>query len=81
MPFMPAAQVDAFVARGVSEGMISEIDRDGSGSVDRSEFLQHMLVHLGKVEQDDIDKVRFDMPPRPPPRHPPTHATRGPPPL
>lgn len=49
--------VDAFVARGVSEGMISEIDRDGSGSVDRSEFLQHMLVHLGKVEQDDIDKV------------------------
>jgi len=49
--------VNAFVARGVSEGMIDEMDEDGSGEIDKAEFLEYMLVTLGKVDQEDVDKV------------------------
>ena len=51
------AQVDRFVKRGVTEGMIADMDKDGGGSIDKGEFLQYMLVAMGKVEQEDIDKV------------------------
>eukprot|EP00966_Prymnesium_polylepis_P141979 3278786-Prymnesium_polylepis.1 len=49
---------DAFIARGVSEGMVREMDADNSGSIDKGEFLKYMLVKMGKVGQDDIDVVR-----------------------
>ena len=32
--------VTEFVGRGVSEGMINEIDKDGEGSVDKWEFMR-----------------------------------------
>uniref|UniRef100_A0A7S3B5W2 EF-hand domain-containing protein n=1 Tax=Haptolina ericina TaxID=156174 RepID=A0A7S3B5W2_9EUKA len=50
-------KADEFVKRGVSEGMVREMDIDESGSIDRSEFLQYMLVRMGKCTQDDINKV------------------------
>ena len=33
------------------------MDQDGDGSVDRGEFLQKMLVRLGKCEMSDIDDI------------------------
>ena len=33
------------------------MDQDGDGSVDRGEFLQKMLVRLGKCEMSDIDEI------------------------
>ena len=51
------AKVDRFVARGVTEGMISEMDDEKCGSVGRAQFLAYMLVAMGKVEQKDCDKV------------------------
>lgn len=50
-------QVERFVGRGVTEGMINDMDGDGSGSIDKSEFLAYMLVAMGKVQQADVDKV------------------------
>ena len=52
-----ANAVKAFVARGVSEEMIDEMDEDGSGAIDRCEFLRYMLVSMGKVEREDVDKI------------------------
>jgi len=53
--------VDSFVARGVSLGMLEDIkqncNREGDMPIDRIEFLQYMLVAMGKVQQEDIDKV------------------------
>jgi potassium channel subfamily K len=49
--------VDRFVARGVTETMIDAMDCDGTGSIDRGEFALYMLVAMGKVEQEDVDKV------------------------
>ena len=49
---------DAFVARGVSEGMIRDMDADASGAIDRCEFVTYMLVAMGKLEQDDVDRVQ-----------------------
>lgn len=37
------------------------MDSEGNGSVDRYEFLKYMLVHMGKVQQGDIDKVRLTL--------------------
>ena len=50
-------QLDAYVARGVTEAMIHQMDSDGTGSVDRFEFLKSMLLQLGKVEEDDVAKI------------------------
>ena len=33
-------EVPEFVGRGVSEGIINEIDKDGEGSVDKWEFMR-----------------------------------------
>jgi len=49
--------VNDFVKRGVSEAMIEEMDADKSGSVDKAEFLRYMLITMGKVEEEDLDKV------------------------
>ena len=32
-------------------------DKEGGGSIDKLDFLQYMLVRLGKVSQDDLDKI------------------------
>jgi hypothetical protein len=37
--------------------MIEEMDVDGSGSVDRAEFLRYMLITMGKVGAVDLDKL------------------------
>ena len=52
-----ARQVEAFVARGVSERLIEEIDGDGDGRVERMEFTKYMLVKEGKVEERDVAKL------------------------
>ena len=57
LPTTSTSQVDRFIKRGVTEGMIADMDKDGGGSIDKGEFLQYMLVAMGKVEQEDIDKV------------------------
>ena len=49
--------LNEFVNRGVSMAMIEEMDVDGSGSVDRAEFLRYMLITMGKVEAEDLDKL------------------------
>ena len=46
-----------FISRGVSVEMIREIDADGSGSVERHEFLAYMLVKTGKLERVDIERI------------------------
>ena len=59
--------VDAFVERGVSIGMLHDIKANGGADtpaaggtaveVERGEFVQYMLVAMGKVSQEDLDKV------------------------
>jgi potassium channel subfamily K len=43
------AQIDQFMAQGVNEQMIREIDIDKSGSIDRHEFMRYMLEKMGEV--------------------------------
>lgn len=49
--------VSAFVADGVTEDIIAEMDEDGGGSVDKFEFLSYMLVHTGKVSKHEIQSI------------------------
>jgi len=49
--------INEFVTRGVSEAMIEEMDEDKSGSVDKAEFLRYMLITMGKVDPEDLDKI------------------------
>jgi potassium channel subfamily K len=48
--------LDRFVRRGVSAEMLAEMG-GSDGRVDKVEFLSYMLVHMGKVQQTDLDKV------------------------
>ena len=57
MDYETERAVKAFIARGVSPELIRDIDADGSGSVDKLEFLTHMLLSTGKLERPDIDGV------------------------
>ena len=52
-----ARELDAFVARGLSERMLLEMDAGESGTVDRGDFLRFVLVALGKVRADELEKV------------------------
>ena len=52
-----ARELDAFVARGLSERMLVEMDAGDSGTVDRGDFLKFILVALGKVTPDELEKV------------------------
>ena len=47
------------MARGVSVAMIHDIKMNPNEDavIDRLEFLQYMLVTMGKVSQEDVDKV------------------------
>ena len=49
--------LDRFVSRGVTRGMLADIGGGPSCHVDRAEFLRFMLVHMGKVQKGDVDKV------------------------
>ena len=49
--------VDAFVRRGVSQAMLREMDTRGRGSIDRGEFLKYVLLAMGKVDAEDIEKA------------------------
>ena len=51
--------VDAFIERGVSVGMLNDIKLNANqdDAIDKYEFLKYMLVAMGKVTQEDIDKV------------------------
>jgi Ca2+-binding EF-hand superfamily protein len=37
---------------------ILAMDADGNGSIDLAEFLEFMLVKMGKCSQFDIDKIK-----------------------
>ena len=37
--------------------MIREMDADGGGAVERTEFLVYMLASLGQVQREDADKI------------------------
>merc|ERR1719345_718228 len=50
-------RIEKFCSRGVTADLISEIDEDGSGDVDRFEFLTYMLVNMGKIEIEDVEQV------------------------
>jgi hypothetical protein len=45
-------QLQAFVARGVSQELIDAIDTDGDGTVERQEFIEYCLLALGKVQPE-----------------------------
>merc|ERR1719281_1913390 len=49
--------INAFVADGVTEDIIAEMDEDGGGSVDKFEFLSYMLVHTGKVSKHEVQSI------------------------
>lgn len=49
--------VDSFLADGVNENLIAEMDEDHGGSVSQYEFLTYMLVHTGKVTKGDIHDI------------------------
>ena len=57
MEYETERAVAAFVARGVSAELISEMDCDGNGKVDRFEFVTHMLLSTGKLERQDVDSA------------------------
>ena len=50
-------RIEKFCSRGVTADLIVEIDEDGSGDVDRFEFLTYMLVNMGKIEIEDVEQV------------------------
>ena len=50
-------QIAAFVSRGVSADLIESLDRDGDGQVTRAEFIRHMLVSSGLVDETEMVKV------------------------
>jgi len=56
------AKLKAVVEKGVTENMIKAMDVDGNGDVDRAEFLQFMLIKMGKVDVQSMRElnVMFD---------------------
>lgn len=50
-------RIEKFCSRGVTSELIAEIDDNGSGDVDKFEFLTYMLVNMGKLEGEDVEQV------------------------
>jgi len=50
-------RIEKFCSRGVTSELIDEIDENGSGGVDKFEFLTYMLVNMGKLEGEDVEQV------------------------
>jgi len=49
-------QIDSFVKRGITSEVIEALDADGSGYIDKAEFLEYMLVQTGAAKRSDIRK-------------------------
>merc|ERR1719173_128185 len=49
-------QIDAFVKRGITTEVIEALDADGSGYIDKAEFLEYMLVQVGAAKRSYIRK-------------------------
>jgi len=47
-------QIDEFIQKGVTAEVIEALDADGSGDIDRAEFLEYMLVQAGVCKQSDV---------------------------
>ena len=50
-------RMDQLVKRGITMDMIEEMDVNGSGEVERIEFLQTMLVKWGRCSHEDIERI------------------------
>ncbi len=50
-------RMQRLVKQGITSDMIKSMDKDGSGDVDRLEFLSHMLVEWGRCSEDDIIQI------------------------
>lgn len=51
-------QIDAFIKRGITNEVIEALDADGSGYIDKAEFLEEMLVQVGAAKRSDVKKCR-----------------------
>jgi len=49
-------QIDQFVKRGITTEVIEALDADGSGYIDKAEFLEYMLLQVGAAKPSDIRK-------------------------
>jgi len=49
-------QIDEFVQKGITTEVIEALDADGSGYIDKAEFLEYMLVQVGAAKRSDIRK-------------------------
>jgi len=51
-------QIEEFIKKGITNEVIEALDRDGSGYIDKAEFLEEMLVQVGAVKRSDVQKCR-----------------------
>ena len=49
--------IQQFVNRGITEEMIRQIDFDHGGSIERDEFMKFMLIKMGLVEKETLDRI------------------------
>jgi len=49
-------QIDEFVKRGITTEVIEALDADGSGYIDKAEFLEYMLLQIGAAKPSDFRK-------------------------
>jgi len=51
-------QIDEFIKKGITNEVIEALDADGSGYIDKAEFLEEMLVQVGAAKRSDVKKCR-----------------------
>jgi len=51
-------QIDEFIKRGITDEVIEALDADGSGYIDKAEFLEWMLVQVGAAKRSDVKKCK-----------------------
>lgn len=49
-------QINEFIKKGITTEVIEALDADGSGYIDKAEFLEYMLVQVGACKRSDVRK-------------------------